>query len=291
MPTLRDDISFAGASSNLRLHAEIQGPRNAPLSVLCLHGLTRNVADFEVIAGHLSARYRVIAADQRGRGKSQWDRETANYRPMTYVADMFALLDHLAVERVALIGTSMGGIVAMLMGAMQPTRLAGIVLNDIGPEVPEAGLRRLRLSLNDRKPSATWAEAALQSRRLNGMAFPHYADAQWDAFARRTYVEDSDGRPVAAFDPAILEGLNEADPNAVPPNLWAQWELLASIPILAIRGALSDIISAETLSAMAARHPKLTALTLANRGHAPMLDEPAAVAAIDEFLKRLETAG
>jgi pimeloyl-ACP methyl ester carboxylesterase len=291
MPTPRAAISFSSASGSLRLHAEIQGPENAPLTVLCLHGLTRNVADFEFIAGHLSARYRVIAADQRGRGKSQWDPETANYRPTTYVADMFALLDHLAIERVAVIGTSMGGIMAMIMGAMQPARLAGLVLNDIGPEVPAPGMSRLRRTLNDRKPSATWADAALQARRLNEMAFPDYGEDQWAAFARRTYVEDRDGRPVAAFDPAILEGLNETDPNAVPPNLWAQWQLLGTIPILAIRGAVSDIISAETLSSMAARHPNLKAVTVANRGHAPMLDEPAAVAAIDEFLKRLETAG
>jgi pimeloyl-ACP methyl ester carboxylesterase len=289
MPSAPADLSFTSAAGNLRLHAEIRGPKTAPLTVLCLHGLTRNVADFEFIADHLAARYRVIAADQRGRGKSQWDPETARYRPMTYVADMFALLDHLGVERVAVIGTSMGGIMAMLMGAMQPARLAGIVLNDIGPEVPAAGMQRLRQSLNDRKPSATWAEAARQSRHLNEMAFPDYGEAQWDTFARRTCIEDRDGRPVAAFDPAILEGLNEADPNAVAPNLWAQWQLLGVIPILAIRGALSDIISAETLSAMAARHPAFTAITLADRGHAPMLDEPAAVAAIDEFLKRLET--
>jgi len=291
MPTPRAEISFSSASGNLWLHAEIQGPENAPLTVLCLHGLTRNVADFEFIAGHLSARYRVIAADQRGRGKSQWDPETANYRPTTYVADMFALLDHLAIERVAVIGTSMGGIMAMIMGAMQPARLAGLVLNDIGPEVPASGMSRLRRTLNDRKPSATWADAAVQARRLNEMAFPDYGEDQWAAFARRTYVEDRDGRPVAAFDPAILEGLNETDPSAVPPDLWAQWQLLGAIPILAIRGAVSDIISAETLSSMAAPPPHHTADTVANRGHAPMLDEPAAVAAIDEFLKRLETAG
>jgi pimeloyl-ACP methyl ester carboxylesterase len=291
MPTPRVDISFSSASGNLRLHAEIRGPEHAPLTVLCLHGLTRNVADFGFIADHLSARYRVVAPDQRGRGKSQRDPEPSNYRPMTYVADMFALLDHLAIERVAVIGTSMGGIMAMVMGAMQPGRFAGLVLNDIGPEVPPSGMSRLRRTLNDRKPSATWADAALQARRLNEMAFPDYGDDQWAAFARRTYTEDRDGQPVAAFDPAILEGLNATDPSAVPPNLWAQWRLLGTIPILAIRGAMSDIISAETLSAMAARHPNLTAVTLANRGHAPMLDEPAAVAAIDEFLKRLETPG
>jgi pimeloyl-ACP methyl ester carboxylesterase len=271
MAAPRTDIGFASTGGNLRLHAQIQGPKNAPLSVLCLHGLTRNVADFCFIAEHLSARYRVIAADQRGRGKSEWDPQTAHYRPTTYVADMFGLLDHLAIERVAVIGTSMGGIMAMLMGAMQPARLAGIVLNDIGPEVPAAGLARLRRSLNDRTPASTWAEASIQARRLNGPAFPEYGVTDWEAFARRTYM-----------------GLNATDPSAVPPDLWAAWRQLQAIPMLAIRGALSDILSADTMVSMGARHPNLTALTLANRGHAPMLDEPAAVAAIDEFLRRLE---
>jgi pimeloyl-ACP methyl ester carboxylesterase len=289
MAAARADISFSSAAGNLRLHAQVQGPENPSLTVLCLHGLTRNVADFGFIADHLSARYGVVLADQRGRGKSQWDPRAANYRPMTYVADMFALLDHLAIERVAVIGTSMGGIMAMIMGAKRPARLRGIVLNDAGPEVSGTGLRRLRHSLNDRKPATTWAEAALQAKRLNEIAFPDYGDADWNEFARRTYVQDPSGAPVPAFDPAILEGLNETDSSAVPPDLWSQWRQLEAIPILAIRGALSDIITAETLTAMATRHPNLTAVTVANRGHAPMLDEPAAVAAIDEFLKRLDT--
>jgi pimeloyl-ACP methyl ester carboxylesterase len=282
----RADLSFSSTGGSLRLHAEVRGPKDAPLTVLCLHGLTRNVADFGFIAEHLSARYRVLAADQRGRGKSQWDPQTANYRPTTYVADMFGLLDQLAIERVAVIGTSMGGIMAMLMGAMQPRRLQGIVLNDIGPEVPVAGLARLRRSLNERTPANTWAEASLQTRRLNEMDFPDYGEADWDAFARRTYVQGPAGRPVPAFDPAILNGLRATDPSTVPPDMWASWRQLGAIPILAIRGALSDILSAETLVSMSERHPNLTALTLPNRGHAPMLDEPAAVAAIDEFLRR-----
>lgn len=288
MTASHTDISFLSAGDNLRLHAEARGPKDAPLTVLCLHGLTRNVADFGFIAGHLSGRYRVIAADQRGRGKSQRDPQTARYRPTTYVADMFGLLDHLAIERVAVIGTSMGGIMAMLMGAIQPARIQGIVLNDIGPEVAAAGLARLRRSLNDRMSSSTCAEASLQARRVNQMAFPDYGPAEWEAFARRTYLQDPAGRPVPAFDPAILEGLNATDPSAVPPDLWGPWRQLQAIPILAIRGALSDILTAETLATMGARHPNLTAFTLPHRGHAPMLDEPPAVAAIDEFLRRLE---
>jgi pimeloyl-ACP methyl ester carboxylesterase len=282
------DVEFRSADGSLRLHVEVRGPEDASLTVLCLHGLTRNGADFGFLAQHMSARYRVITADQRGRGKSQWDPDPANYHPGTYVADMFALLDGLAIDRVVLIGTSMGGLMAMIMGASQPARLRGIVLNDIGPEVPVSGLKRLRRSLNDRAPAATWAEAAQQAKRINEIAFPDYVDADWEAFARRTYVEDASARPIAAFDPAILKGLNETDINAVPPNLWPLWKQLGSIPILAIRGALSDIISPEILDAMAAQHPNLTAITIANRGHAPMLDEPAAVAAVDAFLKGLE---
>jgi pimeloyl-ACP methyl ester carboxylesterase len=285
----RTDVDFRSADGRLRLHVEVRGPRDASLAVLCLHGLTRNGADFGFLAQHLSARYRVITADQRGRGKSQWDPDPANYHPGTYVGDMFALLDGLSIDRVALIGTSMGGIMAMIMGASQQGRLRGIVLNDIGPEVPVSGLERLRRSLNDRAPAATWAEAAQQAKRINEIAFPDYVDADWEAFARRTYVEDASARPVAAFDPAILKGLNETDLTAVPPNLWLHWKQLGSIPILAIRGALSDIISPQILGAMAAQHPDLTVVTVANRGHAPMLDEPAAVAAIDAFLKGLET--
>lgn len=288
MATNHTDIDFRCAGGNLRLHAEVRGAENAALTVLCLHGLTRNGADFGFLAQHLSARYRVITADQRGRGKSQWDPDPANYHPGTYVGDMFALLDRLAIGRLVLIGTSMGGLMAMIMGAAQPARLRGIVLNDIGPEVPVSGLQRLRSSLNNRAPATTWADAAQQAKRVNEIAFPDYVDADWEAFAHRTYVENAGARPIAAFDPAILEGLNETDLTAVPPNLWPLWKQLGSIPILAIRGALSDIISPQILDAMAAQHPNLTSITLANRGHAPMLDEPPAVAAIDAFLKSLE---
>ena len=284
-----ETVDVRSADGSLRLHVEVRGPHDASLTVLCLHGLTRNGADFGFLAQHLSARYRVITADQRGRGKSQWDPDPAKYHPGTYVADMFALLDGLAIDRVALIGTSMGGLMAMIMGASQPARLRGIVLNDIGPEVPVSGLKRLRRALNDRAPAATWAEAAQQAKRINEIAFPDYVDADWEVFARRTYVEDASARPVAAFDPAILKGLNAADLTVVPPDLWSLWKQLGSIPILAIRGALSDMITPQILDAMAAQHPNLTAFTIANRGHAPMLDEPAAVAAIDAFLKGLET--
>jgi pimeloyl-ACP methyl ester carboxylesterase len=282
-------IDYRSSDGTLRLHAEDCGPTNAPLTVLCLHGLTRNGRDFEALVEHLSADYRVITADQRGRGQSQWDPDPAHYQIPVYAKDMTCLLDRLEVARVVLIGTSMGGLISMMLGATAPARVQGIILNDIGPEIPATGIKRLRESLNTATQVSTWADAAQQARRINGHAFPDYGDADWDAFARRIYTEDATARPVPAYDPAILEGLRQtADPNAVTPTLWPLWVQLGSIPMLAIRGALSDILSVEVLEHMAARHQNLITLTLPNRGHAPMLDEPAAIAAIDRFLESLQ---
>jgi pimeloyl-ACP methyl ester carboxylesterase len=202
---------------------------------------------------------------------------------------MVHLLDRLEIEQVVLIGTSMGGIISMVLGAALSGRVQGIVLNDIGPEVPAAGLIRLRQSLSMAADVRTWNDAAVQARRRNGQAFPDYAENDWLAFARRIYREDGSGRPVLAYDPAILTGLTQAgDPNAVAPTSWPLWDRLHARPMLVIRGGLSDILSAEILERMAATHPHLTALTLPHRGHAPMLDEPAALAAIDAFLQDLE---
>jgi pimeloyl-ACP methyl ester carboxylesterase len=289
MSPARTNLEFPSADATLRLHAEVWGPQNAPLTLLCLHGLTRNGADFGALAERLSARLRIITVDQRGRGLSQWDSNPANYQPATYVKDMFRLLDQLGIPRVVLIGTSMGGIMSMMMAATQPARVQAMVLNDIGPEVPNSGLERLRDSLGTRARIETWRDAAAQAQRVNGLAFPDYDAGDWLAFARRTYAENASGHPVAAYDPNILKGLNEADLTAVPPNLWSLWDTLGSIPTLAIRGELSDILSADILAEMAARHPNLITVNISNRGHAPMLDEPAAVSAVDTFLDRLQS--
>jgi pimeloyl-ACP methyl ester carboxylesterase len=282
-------LEFPSADGALRLHADILGSEDAPLTLLCLHGLTRNGADFGALAERLSARHRVITADQRGRGLSQWDSNPANYQPATYVNDMFRLLDQLGIPRVVLIGTSMGGIMSMIMAATQPARVQAMILNDIGPEVPNRGLRRLRDSLGTPARIDTWSDAAAQAQRVNGLAFPDYDAGDWLAFARRTYAENASGQPVAAYDPKILNGLNEADLTAVPPNLWSLWDTLGSIPTLAIRGELSDILSADIFAQMAARHPNLTTVNIPNRGHAPMLDEPPVISAMDTFLDRLQS--
>ena len=283
------NLTYESADGGLTLHAEQFGPGRAPLTILCLHGLTRNGRDFESLAAHLSQRYRVVVADQRGRGLSEWDPNPANYKIPVYAQDMTRLLDYLEIEQAVLVGTSMGGLISMVLGAALPGRVRGIVLNDIGPEVPAAGLARLARSLGMRADVRTWADAAAHARRVNGQAFPDFEDADWLAFAGRIYRDDGSGRPVLAYDSAILAGLaQEGDADAVAPSLWPLWAQLQAIPMLVIRGGLSDILSAEILERMAVSHPHLRALTLEQRGHAPMLDEPAALAAIDEFLRGLE---
>ena len=284
---MRTPIHYRSADGTLELYAEDGGSSGARLTVLCMHGLTRNSKDFGALVHHLSTRYRVVSVDQRGRGRSQWDANSSNYQPVVYAQDMFKLLDHLRIDSAVLVGTSMGGLIAMTMAAMQPHRIRGIVVNDIGPEIPNEGLKRLRDSLVAPAPISSWQDAARQAQRVNGLAFPEFGDDDWLAFAHRTYTEDESGRPVAAFDRAILNGLINADLSVVPVNLWSLWAQLGPIPMLAIRGGLSDILSAEVLQRMAEFHPQITTATLANRGHAPMLDEPPALAAIDSFLDGL----
>jgi pimeloyl-ACP methyl ester carboxylesterase len=275
------------ADGAIDLHLFDLGPRDADLAVLCLHGFTRNAADFEVLSAHLAKRYRVLVPSQRGRGKSGWDQDAERYQPATYAADMFALLDHLAIERIAIIGTSMGGIIAMVMASMQPERLVSVVLNDIGTEMTVAGIRRLYAMLGDRKPPADWDEAVTKTRQTNISELPDYSDADWQTFTRRLYRE-ADGVPVPAYDPAILNALDGMDPNAPPPDLWTLWPGLEGMPVLVVRGALSEIITADTLGKMRARHSRLTSVTVPHRGHAPMLDEPVAMDAIDTFLATLD---
>ena len=282
------DVHYTG-EDGLALYARDYGaPAGTAPVILCMHGLTRNSADFHDLAMHLKSRYRVISADQRGRGKSQWDSEPGRYALPVYCQDMIRLLDHLGVERVILIGTSMGGLMAMILGVTQSPRLIAAVINDVGPVVEATGLARIASYTGKTKPAGNWAEAADLAKLTNGVAFPDYGSDDWMAFAHRLYSEGADGVPVLAYDPAISKGLQVAtDAPVVPPDLWPMWDGLKGLPILAIRGELSDLLSPATLATMAERHDGLVAVTVPNRGHAPMLDEPVAVAAIDDFLSGL----
>jgi pimeloyl-ACP methyl ester carboxylesterase len=254
-------------------------------ALLLMHGLTRNAADFEPLAAALVGSYRLIVPDQHGRGQSEWDLDPTNYRSDIYAADMFALLDSLALAQVMMIGTSMGGLIAMVMNALRPQAVRAVVLNDIGPVLDPAGLARIQGYVGPSAPAKSWAEAAERSRAINAAAFPDFGPADWMAFARRACVEEPDGTIAFAYDPAIALSAGGADPATVPPDLWPLWELLAGKPVLVIRGALSDLLAADTVAEMRRRHPgPFTAIEVPRVGHAPVLDEPAALAAIRRFL-------
>jgi len=276
------------SADGLRLYArDYPGPGGNALPVLCMHGLSRNAADFAGLADHLVSGRRVIVAEQRGRGRSAWDPVPANYTPLTYVQDMFRLLDELGLERVLLIGTSMGGLMSFLMMAQAPARFAGAVINDIGPEIDPVGLARIQRYVGRNPPVRSWDEAVAKTREINGAAFPDYSDEEWLAFTRNLYVE-REGVPVLAYDPAIAEGM--ADPEetgAVPAALWPVFDAAAAVPMLVIRGELSDILAADCVARMGERDPDLTAVEVPRVGHAPMLTEPEALAAIDAFLAGL----
>ncbi len=243
----------------LRLYSRVyaSAAADAPV-VLCLHGLMRNSRDFGELAVHLAAHHRVIVPDMRGRGLSARDRNFNNYQIPVYLQDVLTLLAGLGAAQASIIGTSMGGLMAMLLAATQPKLVSRIVLNDVGPEVDPRGLERIR-----------------------GYA-GNLSDARWDEIARLSYRASAQGVPEVDADPLIGEPLRNT--SAAAPDLWPFWGALAHVPTLAIRGAHSDVLSAATLQRMQRTKPDLEVLTVANRGHAPLLDEPECVAGIDAFL-------
>ena len=272
---------FYTSDDGLRLYArDVPGPAADAPTVLCLPGLTRNGKDFGEVADRLRLRYRVICPDQRGRGRSQRDSDAANYVPMRYVQDMFTLLDTLGVARVMVLGTSLGGLMGMMMLALQPQRMAALVLNDVGPVIDPAGIARLATYVGKSAPVANWEEATAQTAAINGVAFPAYGRAAWAAMARNVYIQEGT-QPMLDYDPAIALGVAS---GTATPDLWPLFDGLLPRPMLLIRGETSDILSLQTLAEMQRRRPTLQTVTVPGVGHAPMLDEAEAMAAIDAFL-------
>ena len=267
----------------LRLFSRVYaGPRADAPVVVCLHGLMRNSRDFEDLAPHLAARYRVVVPDVRGRGLSARDPNFGNYQIPIYLADLLLLCAGLGVRRAYIIGTSMGGLMAMVLAVTQPQLVAGIVLNDVGAEVDPQGLERIRGYAGKSPPVRSWEQAVAQVRSIYGAAWPGLSEERWERIARLSYRANAHGEPEADADPLISEPLR--DTSVAAPNLWPLWGALAKVPILVIRGAQSDILNVATLARMQRQKPDLRVLEVANRGHAPMLDEPECLAVIDEFL-------
>jgi pimeloyl-ACP methyl ester carboxylesterase len=285
-----DDIYYS-SSDGLRLYARDYPCRNEnivhPTTILCMHGLTRNSADFARLAAHLSASYRVLAVDNRGRGLSQYDADAANYKPATYVNDMFTLLGVLGLERVILCGTSMGGIMSMLMAAMQPEKVIGMIINDIGPEIAEEGLRRIKAYVGKAQPVTSWSDAIAQAKEINQIAFPDFSDSEWEEFTRGLY-RDQNGTPVLAYDPAISKPIADEQAGAVAPDLWPLFDAITTIPMLLIRGETSDILAPACVQTMRDKKQDLRFVEVPKRGHAPTLNEAVSRGAIDGFLFELQ---
>lgn len=276
---------YWSSRDGMRLHyRDYPGPEGRP-PVLCLPGLTRNARDFEDLAAHLSPRWRMLCPDMRGRGDSAYARDAATYNPLQYVEDVGALLEEAGIDRFVVFGTSLGGLMAMLLAVTIPGRIAGTVMNDIGPVVEPAGLARIVDYVGQGRSYPTWMHAARALEELQGHVYPAFGMEDWLRIAKKVMTLGQHGRIAFDYDMKIAEPLGAAPAAEV--DLWPAFDALASQPLCVLRGELSDILSAATLAEMGRRAPGAETLTLAGIGHAPTLAEPEAVAAIERLLGRV----
>jgi pimeloyl-ACP methyl ester carboxylesterase len=285
-----NDVYFT-SQDGLRLHARYYpaaaGHRRP---VLCLPGLARNARDFHVLASHLSdprnpASRDVLAVDYRGRGLSAWDPNWRNYNIQIEMQDALDLLTIAGFSDVAVVGTSRGGLAAMMMACLRPGAVGAVVLNDIGPIIERDGLVRLIAYVSRVPLPATWDEATTHVRDMHHRAFPGVPEEHWTEIARQWFNEEN-GRPARGFDPELSKSSSLTD--GPMPELWPQFRALSRIPTMAIRGEFSDVLSQETLSDMAIAHPRLETHVTRGQGHAPLLRDRATVLALEEFLVRSE---
>ena len=264
------------------------GDDTGKIPVVCLHGLTRNSRDFDALAPHIaSLGHRVIVPDMRGRGQSAYAEDSASYAVPTYIADVMALFDQERMKRFISIGTSMGGLMTMLIAQFTPDRIAGAVINDIGPVVDPQGIDRIKTYLGKGGSFPTWMHAARSLEEVHGDSHPSFDTNDWIRMAKRSMTLCNNGRIAFDYDMKIADPFNEADENAVPPDLWPGFEALAGKPLVLVRGALSTILSKETLAEMQRRAPGADIVVVPNAGHAPTLDEPEVRSAIDALLGKM----
>jgi len=286
-----NDIHFS-ARDGLRLYARhYPAPGSTRRPVLCLAGLTRNSRDFHDLATALASAdetgREVYALDSRGRGRSERDRNWKNYALLIELNDALDLMTMKGLSNTAIVGTSRGGLIAMLMGALRPCAMGAVVLNDIGPVLERDGLARIAAFVGRIPLPATWAEATALVRQMNERHFTSVPEEHWADFARAWFNQDKEGLPAPGYDPDISKAISVMD--GPMPELWPQFTALANVPVLAIRGENSDLLSERTLDEMRARHPRLTTLTVPGQGHAPLLKDAATIAAIAEFLAHTDS--
>ena len=284
--------AFYSAQDGLKLHARIYGTAaEGALPVVCLPGLTRNARDFHALAlilsGDPSRPRQVIVFDYRGRGRSQYDADWHNYSLPTEAGDIVAGLTALGIEPGVFIGTSRGGLIIHLLAATRPAALKAVILNDIGPVIEGEGLAYIRAYLERAPKPKSFSEAVAIQRAAHGSHFTALADSDWERTIDALYRHD-DGVPVPDFDPKLLNMLKDFDLNKPLPELWPQFAGLAGIPMLAIRGGNSNLLSAATLAEMARRHPDCQTVTVEGQGHAPLLETGTLPEIIRSFISRAE---
>ena len=277
------------SNDGLRLHYRDYPGRSDRPAVFCFPGLTRNARDYEGVAERIAGEWRVVLVEFRGRGESGYAKDPMTYVPLTYLQDVEALLAELKIERCVAVGTSLGGIVTMLLAATDRERLAGAVLNDVGPELNPAGLERIRGYVGKAVWYPTWMHAARAVAEANGDVFPDYGIEDWLRMAKRLYRLNSSGRIVLDYDMKIAEPFRVPG-NEAGPDMWRAFDALSGKPVLVVRGERSDILSADTAAKMVERLPGAELVTVPGVGHAPTLDEPAAVEGITRLLDTVAKA-
>ena len=272
----------------LRLHyRDYDGGEDGRPPLLCLPGLTRNARDFEPLAGRLAGEWRLICPDMRGRAESAYAKDAMTYVPLTYLQDISRLLADLAITRFVAVGTSLGGIITMLIAATQRDWLAGALLNDVGPTLDDSGLDRIRSYVGVGQSHPTWVHAARALAESNADVYPGYDLEQWIAMAKRLYRLNSGGRVVLDYDMKIAEPIRAMGSEAGV-DMWPVMQAFRGIPTLVLRGERSDLLSAASAERMVQEMGEGAELaTIPNVGHAPALDEPQSAAAIDRLLTRV----
>ncbi len=255
-------------------------------AALCLPGLTRNGADFDELAAALGGRHRLIRLTLRGRGQSDRDPDPANYNVGVEARDVVEFLDHLGLARVVIVGTSRGGLIAMVLAATAKPRLAGVLLNDIGPELAPEGLANIMSYLGVTPKAKTYEEVVAALKARLGARFPGLSDAKWMSLARRWFDAGPEGLTLN-YDPRIRDNI-EATAGQPAPDMWPLFDALEGVPLAVVRGANSDLLTAETVAKMRERRPDMIVAEVPDRGHVPFLDEPEALAALEALLERVE---
>jgi pimeloyl-ACP methyl ester carboxylesterase len=278
---------YWSSSDGLKLHyRDYEGGAGRP-PILCIPGLTRNARDFDGVAERLAGDWRVICIELRGRGESAYARDSTTYMPRTYMADVEALIDALKLDRFILFGTSLGGLITMLLATRYSPRIAGAMINDIGPVIDARGLARIRSYVGRSHSWPTWLHAARFFAEAQRDIYPGWKLDQWLIFAKRLCKLTPGGRIAFDYDMRIAEPF-KAPGGDTGFDLWPAFNALAGIPSLVVHGGISDLLTLETVAAMKAANPMLESVTVPGVGHAPTLDEPEAVEAIAGLLKRID---